>query len=91
MGHEKPFRRTVRGYLKEGAKKKAGKLNFLRVHVTIEDGRHIASTSGDQNTGILKTMLRCNALALLPADRTEFKAGEEVDLHILDQTLEMEA
>ena len=91
MGHEKPLRRTVRGYLKEGAKKKAGKLNFLRVHVTIEDGRHIASTSGDQNTGILKTMLRCNALALLPADRTEFKAGEAVDLHILDQTLEMEA
>ena len=90
LGHEKVFRRTVRGVLKEGVRKKAGKLNFLRVHVTIEGGRHIASTSGDQNTGILKTMLRCNALALLPADSTEFKAGEEVDLHLLDPTLEME-
>ena len=90
MGHEKVFRRTVRGYLKEGARKKAGKLNFLRVHVTLEDGRYVASTSGDQNTGILKTMLRCNALALLPAERTEFKAGEEIDLHLLDSTLEME-
>lgn len=91
MGHEKALRRTVRGYLKEDAHKKAGKLNFLRVHVTVEGGRHIASTSGDQNTGILKTMLRCNALALLPAERTEFKAGEEVDLHLLDPTLELEA
>jgi len=90
MGHEKVFRRTVRGYLKEGARKKAGKLNFLRVHVTLEDGRYVAGTSGDQNTGILKTMLRCNALALLPAERTEFKAGEEIDLHLLDSTLEME-
>ncbi|WP_224982175.1 molybdopterin molybdotransferase MoeA [Geomonas agri] len=90
MGHVKVFRRTVRGVLKEGARKKAGKVNFLRVHVAIEGGRFVASTSGDQNTGILKTMLRCNALAILPAEATEFAAGAEVDLHLLDPTLEME-
>ena len=65
-------------------------MNFLRVHVRVEDGRYLASTSGDQNTGILKTMLDANALALLPADRTEFSAGEQVELQILDPTLEME-
>ncbi|QWV99479.1 molybdopterin molybdotransferase MoeA [Geomonas nitrogeniifigens] len=90
MGHEKVFRRTVSGILKEGARKKAGKVNFLRVHVAIEGGRFVASTSGDQNTGILKTMLLCNALAILPAEATEFAAGAEVDLHLLDPTLEME-
>ncbi|MBU5637184.1 molybdopterin molybdotransferase MoeA [Geomonas sp. Red69] len=90
MGHEKVFRRTVSGILKEGARKKAGKVNFLRVHVAIEGGRFVASTSGDQNTGILKTMLRCNALAILPAEATEFAVGAEVDLHLLDPTLEME-
>ena len=90
MGHEKVFRRTVRGVLKDGVRKKAGKVNFLRVHVAIEGGRFVAATSGDQNTGILKTMLRCNALAVLPAEATEFAAGEEVDLHLLDPTLEME-
>jgi molybdopterin molybdotransferase len=91
MGQSQVLRRTVRGYLAEDVRKKAEKLNFLRVRVTLQDGRYLASTSGDQNTGILKTMLRCNALALLPAERTEFKAGEEVDLHILDPILEMEA
>jgi molybdopterin molybdotransferase len=91
MGHTKVLRRTVRGFLKDEVRKKPGKLNFLRVQVTMEEGRYLASTSGDQNTGILKTMLRCNALALLPADRTEFLAGEEVELQILDPTLEMEA
>ncbi|HEY5512254.1 MAG TPA: gephyrin-like molybdotransferase Glp [Geomonas sp.] len=90
MGHTKVLRRTVRGYLQDEVRKKPGKLNFLRVRVTIKDGRYLASTSGDQNTGILKTMLRANALALLPADRTEFRAGDEVDLQILDPTLEME-
>jgi len=91
MGHSSVLRRTVRGYLRDEVRKKPGKLNFLRVRVEVEDGRYLASTSGDQNTGILKTMLRCNALALLPADRTEFRAGEEVELHLLDPTLEMEA
>jgi molybdopterin molybdotransferase len=91
MGHSQVFRRTVRGYLKNDVKKKPGKMNFLRVYATIEDGRYMATTSGDQNTGILKTMLRSNALVLLPAERTEFAAGEEVEMHLLDPTLEMEA
>lgn len=91
MGHTKVFRRTVRGYLADKIQKKPGKLNFLRVRVTLEEGRYLASTSGDQNTGILKTMLRSNAIALLPADRSEFEAGAEVELHLLDPTLEMEA
>ena len=90
MGHTKVLRRTVPGFLKSEVRKKPGKLNFLRVHVTVEDGRYLVSTSGDQNTGILKTMLRANALALLPADRTEFPAGAQVELQILDPTLEME-
>jgi molybdopterin molybdotransferase len=90
MGHEKPLRRTVRAQLTDEVKKKAGKLNFLRVSVSLENGHYLASTSGDQKTSILKTMLRCNGLALLPADKTEFHAGEEVDLHLIDQSLEME-
>jgi molybdopterin molybdotransferase len=90
MGHTRVLRRTVPGYLQGEVRKKAGKLNFLRVHVTLEEGRYLASTSGDQNTGILKTMLRANALALLPADRTEFKAGDQVELQLLDPALEME-
>jgi molybdopterin molybdotransferase len=90
MGHTKVLRKTVPGFLKSAAKKKPGKLNFLRVHASLEDGRIMASTSGDQNTGILKTMLKANALALLPADRTEFLAGDQVELQILDPTFEME-
>ena len=90
MGHTRALRRTVPGFLKSGVRKKAGKMNFLRVYVTLEEGRYLASTSGDQNTGILKTMLKANALALLPAERTEFGPGDQVELHLLDPTLEME-
>ncbi len=44
----------------------------------------IASTSGDQNTGILRTMVRANGIGILPADRELFAAGEEIAIHLLD-------
>jgi len=90
MGHTKVLRRTVPGYLTGELRRKPGRLSFLRVHVTVAEGRYLVSNPGDQNTGILKTTLKANALALLPADRTEYRAGDQVDLQILDPTLEME-
>ena len=43
----------------------------------------LRSSSGDQNTGILKTMLLADAMALLPVERTVFAVGEEVDAFLL--------
>jgi len=34
-------------------------------------------------------MLMADAIAMLPADRTEFSPGEEVDVHILSGNVEM--
>ncbi|MCM0083243.1 molybdopterin molybdotransferase MoeA [Geomonas sp. Red32] len=91
LGHGKPFRRRVKGFLSEPVRMKPGTLHFLRVAVTVENGRYLATTAGSQKSGTIKTMLRCNALALLPAERTDFTAGEEVDLHLLDNSLDMES
>ena len=90
MGHSKVLRRTVTGYLRDEVRKKAGRLDFLRVQVTIEQGRYLASTSSGPGTGSLKTMLKANALALLPEERTEYRVGDAVELQLLDPTLEME-
>jgi molybdopterin molybdotransferase len=90
MGHTKVLRRTVPGFLKGELRKKPGRLSFLRVHVTLEDGRYLVGSPGDQGTGKLNTTLKANALALLPADRTEYRAGDQVELQIIDPTLEME-
>jgi molybdopterin molybdotransferase len=90
MGHTKVLRRTVPGFLKGDLRKKPGRLSFLRVRVTVEEGRYQVHNPGGQGTGILTTTLRANALALLAADRTEYRAGDQVELQILDPTLEME-
>jgi len=89
MGHRRVIKPFVRAVLKSPARKKPGKINFLRVRLSSEKGRYLAYSSGDQNTGILKTMLMADAIAMLPADRSEFSAGEEVDVHILSGNVEM--
>jgi molybdopterin molybdotransferase len=69
--------------LRTEVRKKAGKVHFLRVRIEVEDGRYWANSAGDQNTGILGTMLRANGIAVLPKDKTKFSPGEEVAVHLL--------
>lgn len=83
MGHKRVLKPLIKAVLQNEVRKKPGKVNFLRVKLTCVDGRYQACSSGDQNTGILKTMLLADALAILPADRASFAPGEEVDVHIL--------
>jgi molybdopterin molybdotransferase len=90
MGHTKVLRRTVPGFLQGELRKKPGRLSFLRVHVSVVNGRYLVGSPADQSTGILTTTLKANALALLAADRTEYRAGDQVELQIIDPTLEME-
>ena len=70
-------------------RKKPGKMNFLRVKVEVRNGEYQVVSSGDQNTGILRTMVLADALAVLPADRTIFAAGEKVDVHFLTGNAKM--
>jgi molybdopterin molybdotransferase len=89
MGHRRVFKPFVKAVLQGKARKKIGKINFLRVKLALENGRYLAFSSGDQKTGILKTMLLADAIARLPAERTEFSPGEEIDVHILSNNLDL--
>ena len=86
-GRRRVVRPLVKATLSQEVRKKAGKVNFLRVGIEVRGGEYFASSSGDQNTGILRTMVLADALAVLPADRTSFAAGEKVDVFLLGETL----
>lgn len=79
---------AIRPYFKallaEPFRKRPERTQLLRVQLRSEHGRLLASSAGDQNTGILSTMLRANGIAVLPADRDRFEAGDEVDVLPLD-------
>lgn len=83
QGHATVIKPTVKARLLEPAKKKAGRVQFLRVQVRSSAEGLLATSSGDQNTGILRTMVRANGIAILPAERDRLAAGEEVDVHLL--------
>lgn len=89
MGHRKIVKPYIKATLKAPVKKKPGRVNFLRVSIDKENGEYVAWSSGDQNTGILKTMLLAGGIAVLPADQGDLKAGEKVDVHLLGPGVEM--
>ena len=91
MGHRRVIRPFMKATLREDATKKPGKVHFLRVRIEVENGICWASTSGDQNTGVLKTMLRADAIAVLPKESALVPAGTELDVHLLrDEALMLE-
>jgi molybdopterin molybdotransferase len=89
MGRRRVIRPLVKATLLGAVRKKPGKIHFLRVRVEAKDGRYLAASAGDQNTGILSTMVRANGIAVLPKERTEFAAGEEVSVQVLHDDLGM--
>ena len=62
-----------------------GKVHLVRVRARREGGRVIASPSGPQGSGILTSMLRSNALALVPADALALETGDEVTVHLIEE------
>jgi len=88
LGHQRVIKPYVKAVLQETVTKKAGRVHFLRVLVTDNGQQLVATSAGDQNTGILSTLLQANGLAVLPADRAQFAAGEEVDIHLIAEISE---
>ena len=88
MGHKKIFRKTVKAILKESIEKRKGLTHFIRAIVSFTDGRYTASTTGEQGSGILKSMVMANGLIVASEDAELIKAGSEVLVQLLDNSLE---
>lgn len=82
-GSLRPLKTPVKAILAGPVRKKPGKTQFLRVMIAPGEDGYFARAAGDQNTGILRTLVLADAIAVLPAERTEFAAGEKVDVLLL--------
>lgn len=90
QGHRQLLRPFFKAALREGLKKKPGKVQIVRVRLEKEEGRWYAVSAGNQQTAILKTMVDAQAIAVLPAESTGFAAGDMVDVHFYGNYIEME-
>jgi molybdopterin molybdotransferase len=85
-GQRQVLRPLLTAVLQEALWKKAGKTYFARVRLEVVDGKLRAWSAGPQDTGFLKTMLQSDGIAVLPSDRTNFSAGEEIKVHVVCAT-----
>jgi molybdopterin molybdotransferase len=90
MGYRRILQPVVRAILQESAAKRTGPVKLLRVRLESSGDKLLAYSSGEQATGMLKTLLRADGLAVLPAERSSVCAGEEVDVHVLSSNALMQ-
>jgi molybdopterin molybdotransferase len=88
MGHRRVFRPLRPAVLEAPLGKVPGRVNLVRVRLSRRgDGTLLASTAGNQETGILKTLLRADAIAVIPAEQGPLVAGQAVAVQLLGADL----
>jgi molybdopterin molybdotransferase len=85
MGHSRIYRPTVKVFLEEDVRKKPGRRNFIRGIVKRgNDGVLYVRTTGEQGSGILRSMSEANGIIILPEDTDGAKAGELVEVYLIN-------
>jgi molybdopterin molybdotransferase len=90
QGRQRVLRPLFKAILRDEQSKKPGKVQIIRLRLEKEGGRWYATSAGNQQTAILKTMVDAQAIAVLPAESTRFAAGDEVDVHFYGNYVELE-
>jgi molybdopterin molybdotransferase len=85
MGHRQLFRPVIEAILKEEIKKIVGRRYFIRGSVSFEKGEHFVTTTGEQGSGILRSMVKANGLIIIPENQEIVRAGEKVKVQLLDR------
>jgi len=85
MGHERLFRPTALAVLTENVRKKPGRRHFIRgiVHRN-EDGNLYARTTGEQGSGILRSMSEANGIIVIPEEAEGAREGDKVEVYLID-------
>jgi len=83
-GRRSLFRPTVRARLADGLHKQAGRLHFVRVDLAREGDEIIARSTGNQGSGVSRSMLLARGLLIFPAEASELREGDTATVQILD-------
>jgi molybdopterin molybdotransferase len=84
-GHRALFRPRVEATLAEPLRKPPGRLHLVRVRLAREGGRVVATPTGNQSSGVLRSMALADGLLIFPAEASELAAGEAVQVQVLEE------
>ena len=85
LGHQRIHRPVVRAVLSEALPSPAGKRQFARGVLSIEDGRYVVSPAAGRGSHVLGALANSNALVVVPEGVTEVLPGAAVAVIRLDE------
>ncbi len=86
MGHHQILRPVREAILQESIQIEPGRRHYVRAVVSFAGGRYRVTPTGAQGSDILNSMVRANALMIIPEDRELVRAGEKVNVQLLDRS-----
>lgn len=89
MGKKNWAKPMVEAVIEESIQNTDGRRIFARAIVEKRDGQYVARLTGPQGSGILTSMTVANGLAIVPEDKKEVKAGDNVRVMMLDWSEEI--
>lgn len=84
QGHRALFRPVVRARLAHDVTKGPGRMNLLRVALAREGDDWVARSTGNQSSGVLRSMTLAHGLLVFPSGATQLAAGDLADVQVLD-------
>jgi molybdopterin molybdotransferase len=84
MGKKILTKPAIRAIIEDDVMDTDGRRLFARVSVTRRGGQYYASVTGPQGSGILTSMVKANGLAVIPENSEGVKAGDIVEVQMLD-------
>ena len=88
MGHRRVFRPKVTALLQEPAANKGKRPHLVRGIVSVHDDRYQVSTTGNQSSGRLSSLIQGNGLIRLSPEALH-APGDEVEVLLLDRGFEL--
>ena len=78
------FRPLVDARLGEDLEKKPGRLHFVRVRLERRGDELVAHSTGNQSSGVLRSMLLAQGILIFPAEASRLEAGAPVRVQVVD-------
>lgn len=82
-GRTDVFRPIIQATLEEEVRKHPGRRHFMRAIVSVQNGEYRVRTTGNQDSHILFSLVKANALMILSEEGDRVKAGEKVPVQLL--------
>ena len=83
-GHTRLFRPQLEAVLGETLRKSPGRMHFVRVRLARERGRVVARSTGNQSSGVLRSLCEAQGLLIFPAEARELREGDTASVQVLD-------